>query len=107
MSTACAAGPAAPASQGTLSCTGAGSTATGSTVGGTSGVGAAAPDHWFQFTANRTGPYTVSTCGSTFDTFVHVFQRLAGNIQGATVATCDDCGRFSGTRVWMRALLAL
>lgn len=35
--------------------------------------------------------YTFSTCGSSFDSFVHVYTN-DGNWLGTEVAACDDCG---------------
>mmetsp|Transcript_3285 Transcript_3285/g.10044 ORF Transcript_3285/g.10044 Transcript_3285/m.10044 type:complete len:1640 (+) Transcript_3285:260-5179(+) len=65
---------------------------TGNSVNGTTVVGYAAPEHWWTFTAPVRGNYTFSTCGSSFDTYLHVFSRTRGTILGSPVAACDDCG---------------
>ena len=56
--------------QGWLTCTGANQTVTGSTTGGTSVVGHAAPEHFFLFSAPYYGDYVFNSCGSSFDTYV-------------------------------------
>jgi len=86
------AGPASPPSAGFLNCTGQNSVVTGTTVGGTTSVGHAAPERWYMFVAPATGSYTFNSCGSGYDTWLHVFNRGAGNAVGTSVASCDDCG---------------
>ena len=63
----------------------------GSTAGGSSSAGGAAPDVWWPFQAPNTGVYTFNSCGSSYDTWVHVYTRV-GNSVGPQVSTCDDCG---------------
>jgi len=48
-------------------------------------------DVWFRYTAAEDGDILVSTCGSTFDTTLEVFDACGGTSLG-----CDDdsCGRF-------------
>eukprot|EP00438_Fugacium_kawagutii_P016750 Skav228883 [mRNA] locus=scaffold2395:209673:210761:+ [translate_table: standard] len=62
-----------------------GSKRTGSTVGLPNVVGSQAGNAGFLFCPNQTGLAEISTCGSSFDTWLYVF--------GPQVAySCDDCG---------------
>lgn len=68
---------------------------TGSTTGGVSTVGQNAPENWWMFTATDGGIYTLNSCGSGFDTYIHVYNRTGSAITdrpSSPVATCDDCG---------------
>jgi hypothetical protein len=82
--------PAGSWVQSTISCGGA--PVTGSTSGGTSSVGNESPEHYFQLSAPFSGVYTFDSCGSSFDTWIHVFE--ANTLLGATsplgnmVASC-------------------
>jgi hypothetical protein len=49
------------------------------------------PCRW-RFVAPVTGIYTFDTCGSSYDTYVHLYNRSGDDFLGAPVATCDDCG---------------
>lgn len=67
-------------------------TISGSTVGSSSQfvpscVNSNAPDHQYTFTPPFTGPYRVSTQGSSFDTVVHV---LGGTCGGPSLGCNDD-----------------
>eukprot|EP00037_Helgoeca_nana_P022721 m.233565 g.233565 ORF g.233565 m.233565 type:complete len:631 (-) comp26095_c0_seq1:177-2069(-) len=75
---------------GTVTC---GQSVSGSTVSGSTIVGFPAPEMWWKFTAPTwgTGEYVISTCGSTFDTYLHVYSR-SGQRLGHAVDACDDCG---------------
>lgn len=64
----------------------------GSTAGGSSSAGSAAPDVWWPFTAPNTGLYTFNSCGSSYDTWIHIYSRIGTTGIGNQVATCDDCG---------------
>ena len=47
------------------------------------------------FTATDGGIYTLDSCGSGFDTYIHVYNRTGPaitNRPSSPVATCDDCG---------------
>lgn len=69
-----------------------GETMSGNTTTGANSVGEhPAPDHWWRLTAPRDGNYTFDTCGSSFDTWVHVYTRIADTV-GTEVSSCDDCG---------------
>eukprot|EP00037_Helgoeca_nana_P006679 m.61298 g.61298 ORF g.61298 m.61298 type:complete len:667 (-) comp17542_c0_seq2:1448-3448(-) len=68
-----------------------GNTANGSTIGAQNTIGHATGEHWYSFTAPVTGNYVFNTCGSAFDTWVHVTRR-SGSSRGALVYSCDDCG---------------
>jgi len=90
LATTCPSGPAPPpAAEGTLTCQ---TAQTGNTTGGTSTAGSQAPDHWYIFNPAASGLYSFSTCGSGFDTHLHIFMRYANGTQGNQVASCDDCG---------------
>ena len=68
-----------------LSC---GGTVTGSTAGLPSVIGNSGGDALFRFCTSVAGPYTFSSCGSSFDTYVRIYDRhLRHQISG-----CDDCG---------------
>jgi hypothetical protein len=104
LAVSCPTGHAVNPIQGTLTCTGAGSTQTGSTVGGVSSSGSIAPEHYYAFTSTSTQVYTFSSCGSQFDTFMTIYTRVAGSgttsgFLGAVVTTCDDCGESVCARV--------
>jgi len=60
----------------------------GSTRGRPSSVGNPAGDAVHAFCPNSTGTYTFATCGSDFDTYLHVY-TVGLQYQ---VASCDDCG---------------
>ena len=52
--------------------------------------GGDSPEHTYSFVAGADIPqtgWTVSTCGSSFDTYLRIFDSA-----GAEVAACDDCG---------------
>ena len=58
------------------------------TFDGMSLVGQASAEHYYTFTAYATGMYQFNSCGSSFDTFLKIFDRDAKiEIDG-----CDDCG---------------
>lgn len=64
---------------------------TGNTALATNSVGNAAPDLWYSFTGldGVTQEVTASLCGSSFDTFIRVFDACGGN----EIASNDDsCG---------------
>ena len=65
----------------------------GSTALGTTLIGNQAPELWYNFTAPTTGTYTFNSCGSSYDTWLHVAERMSTGAFGSMVATCDDCGR--------------
>ena len=70
-----------------------GQSVTGSTVGAGNIVGSPAPDHVYHFTvANARAGYQFSTCGSSFDTWLRVF-----DVDGVEVEGGDDDGP-CGTR---------
>jgi hypothetical protein len=73
-----------------------GSTVTGTTVGGVSTIGNGAPEVYYRFSAPFSGSYTLNSCGSAYDTHIHVYQAptMATNstVLGNLVASCDDCG---------------
>lgn len=47
-----------------------------------------APDVVYQFTPGTTGIYTVSLCGSSFDTILHI--RYGGSCPGSSELACND-----------------
>jgi len=58
---------------GTAMCDGVALTATGSTSGATDHCGNASGDAFYKFTAGEAGDYTISLCGSAFDTYLRVY----------------------------------
>jgi hypothetical protein len=68
-----------------------GETRSGNTSASVSSVGHAAPDNWWRMIAPRDGMYTFDTCGSNYDTWVHVYTRVGESV-GPQVSSCDDCG---------------
>eukprot|EP00037_Helgoeca_nana_P012305 m.111533 g.111533 ORF g.111533 m.111533 type:complete len:665 (-) comp21372_c0_seq7:914-2908(-) len=66
--------------------------ATGDTATGTNMSGNLALEHWWVLVAPVNGVYTMSTCGSSYDTYVYVYTRLGNGSVGEAVARCDDCG---------------
>eukprot|EP00036_Acanthoecidae_sp_10tr_P009420 CAMPEP_0182916104 /NCGR_PEP_ID=MMETSP0105_2-20130417/746_1 /TAXON_ID=81532 ORGANISM="Acanthoeca-like sp., Strain 10tr" /NCGR_SAMPLE_ID=MMETSP0105_2 /ASSEMBLY_ACC=CAM_ASM_000205 /LENGTH=412 /DNA_ID=CAMNT_0025053033 /DNA_START=120 /DNA_END=1358 /DNA_ORIENTATION=- len=66
-------------------------TYTGSTSGARHTVGHPAPEIWYLFTAPASGQYNFNTCGSAYDTWIHLYRR-SGAARGAQVSSCDDCG---------------
>ncbi len=71
---------------------------TGTTVAASgSGDGPAAcntpafPDAvWFKYTAPRSGPLTLTTCGSSFDTVLTVFNNGNCNLSAGNITACND-----------------
>ena len=78
----------------------------GSTAGGSSSAGGAAPDVWWPFQAPNTGVYTFNSCGSSYDTWIHIFTRIGTTGIGSQIATCDDCGPCGVQTVLSTALTA-
>ena len=49
----------------------------------------------YRFYAESTGQYVFDTCGSAYNTFIHIFDDSGHNATsapGATVVQCDACG---------------
>ena len=81
--------PATRTIRGTVSCA---QTVTGTTTGAANTVGHSAPENWWRFAAPRNGLYVFNSCGSSYDTYIHIYQRTTSDAVGARVSTCDDCG---------------
>lgn len=47
----------------------------------------------WRFSATTAGSYTFNTCGSSYDSYVHVYRRTGSNTRTSLVASCDDCGK--------------
>ncbi len=45
---------------------------------------------WFKYTAPRTGPLVLSTCGSSFDTVLTVFNNGNCNLTAGNITACND-----------------
>jgi hypothetical protein len=52
------------------------------------------------FTAPIDGYYTFDTCGSSYDTWLHIYGYNSDGTTGSLISTCDDCGP-CGNRVVM------
>ena len=53
----------------------------------------AGPDVFYSWTITATDTYTISLCGSSYDTALAIYQNLGGGVVGAQVAGNDDtCG---------------
>ena len=78
---------------GTLSCTST-TNRTDSTLGAASDCGVqAAGDHLYQFTTTEVTDITLDLCGSSYDTYVYLFDLSNGDCDGGAVASNDDnCG---------------
>jgi len=61
----------------------------GDTRGASSVVGSEAGDHIYTFSVSETTHVSFDSCGSQYDTFIHVFHD---SIDGAVACACDDCG---------------
>ena len=76
-----------------LSC---GDVATGTTVGATNSGGNASPDVFYSYTGSGTPEFvTISLCdgGTTYDSFLRVYESCANLSTGAAIASNDDfCG---------------
>ena len=70
---------------GSITC---GASKNGTTTGGLSMVGEASAEHYYAFTAYARGSYQFNSCGSSFDTFLKVYNRNATR----EIDGCDDCG---------------
>ncbi len=71
--------------------TGTTTTASGSGDGPASCNSPAFPNAvWFKYTAPRSGPLTISTCGSSFDTVLTVFNNGACNLAAGNIVVCND-----------------
>ena len=57
------------------------------------------PGRW-SFVAPVEGFYTFDTCGSGYDTWLHIYARNADGTNGTMVSSCDDCGP-CGNRIVM------
>eukprot|EP00958_Prasinococcus_capsulatus_P027326 scaffold5384_cov242-Prasinococcus_capsulatus_cf.AAC.4 len=55
-----------------------------------------APDVAYSFTLQESGPVTISTCGSSFNTFLRLFTDAGGFTYGEEISSCDDCGGCDG-----------
>jgi len=77
---------------GELACDGipvtASTTGTGSTVPTFTGV---SPDVAYSFTLSEDSPVELSTCGSKYDTWLHLY-TANGEMLGEQLESCDDCG---------------
>ena len=81
--------------QGNAACSG---TVSGNSGTGTNTVGTGtAPEHWYRFQAPVSGSYTFNSCGSSYDTYLHIFNRTGTSQRTSLVTQCDDCGP-CGTR---------
>jgi hypothetical protein len=63
-----------------------GETVTGDTTGYNNYLGQSSPDHYYTFEVSAVmsacsyeGDLEISTCGSTFDTYLHVFEAADGS----------------------------
>eukprot|EP00035_Acanthoeca_spectabilis_P018800 m.403424 g.403424 ORF g.403424 m.403424 type:complete len:6121 (+) comp16790_c1_seq2:183-18545(+) len=78
--------------EGTLQC---GNNVSGTTDGAadnfTTAGSFSAPDRLHHFTAPVRGLYNFSTCGSAFDTWIHVYQAHPNGSVGTQMFSCDDC----------------
>ena len=86
---------------GTIDCDGSlvsGSTSgTGSTVSNQCGVGEA-PDVAYMFTLTEPAAIELSTCDSSFDTWLHLYTADM-QMLGEQIASCDDCGSCASSDV--------
>ena len=67
----------------------------GTTAGADAGVGNPAGDRWFTFEVASEGPHVFDTCGSSFDTWLRIYNadETGGSpVPGTLVFSCDDCG---------------
>ena len=65
-----------------------GGTLTGSTIGKPSVIGSSAGEALFRVCTSVAGEYTFSSCGSTFDTYLRIYDaHMRHQLVG-----CDDCG---------------
>jgi len=85
-----------PPNQGGLTC---GTTVYGDTRHGTRFMGHSAAEQWWSLTPNTSGTYTLDTCESGYDTWIHVVRgpvpTSLSESQSASqniVQSCDDCG---------------
>jgi len=67
-----------------------GTSVSGSTVGAANSFGQPSGDAIYSFTPPFSGQVTLNTCGSNFDTFLHVFNA------GTEIASNDDSGACAG-----------
>ena len=96
--------------QGAIVC---GQTVDGTTTSpGTSLVGNLAPDHYWHFTLSRVTILTFNGCGSFYDTYIRVFDRLDTGAGGALLAPAnqlagndDDSSCPHGSRSRLRTTL--
>eukprot|EP00958_Prasinococcus_capsulatus_P030127 scaffold7944_cov430-Prasinococcus_capsulatus_cf.AAC.3 len=51
-----------------------------------------APDVAYSFTLLESAPVIISTCGSSFDTFLHLYMDGGDFTYGEEITSCDDCG---------------
>ncbi|MDP2367261.1 T9SS type A sorting domain-containing protein [Rhodoferax sp.] len=70
---------------------------TGTTVGGTNWYGSTAPDEIFSFVATGCNDLVISLCGSSYDTYLYLFDGEVSCAQGALVGNLlmsndDYCG---------------
>ena len=94
--------PGEVAVQGNVAC---GIVVTGNSATGTNTVGTGtAPEHWWRFQAPTTGSYVFNSCGSSYDSWIHIYNRVGNNTRGSRVSTCDDCGP-CGLRTVLTTLL--
>jgi hypothetical protein len=63
-------------------------THTHSATGGTYITGDPAPEHWYSFTAPSRSVYTFNTCGSSYDTWVHIYTAVRLVLSTRTVLGC-------------------
>ena len=64
---------------------------TGSTLGTYYGTNQGASDVAYSITLAEPTSITLSTCESSFDTFLHLY-TADGEMLGEEIASCDDCG---------------
>ncbi|MBN2212004.1 MAG: trypsin-like peptidase domain-containing protein [Sedimentisphaerales bacterium] len=81
-----------------------GQTKTGSTTaaGGNNTCSCSTNDYkdvWYSFTPSETGPYRISTCGSSFDTTLSVYDGCGGTEVACNEDNVDLCGGYQANLV--------
>ncbi|MFO0973889.1 MAG: lamin tail domain-containing protein [Phycisphaerae bacterium] len=95
---------------GSFTIAGAGGTASGNSTNASSDAGlpasacpAGSNDVWYYITPTATGPFLVSTCGSSYDTIVNVYTGACGSL--TEVGCNDDSTQCSGGTSELRVTL--
>ena len=79
-----------------------GSSFSGTTAGFDNWVQQPSPENWFLFKAPGTGTATFASCGSSFDTFVRIYETSTSGTIGPLsdqIAYCDDANGAGGSYV--------